>query len=186
MQKMVDATVEEFCRRLAEKHEGLNVEEMMGLWKETAKAPKKKDGKPKKKSAYMNFSQATRLLLRSEKPDLKFGEISTEVSRRWKALSDEEKSKYASTASAPADKAPSSPVVAILKNAVFSPPKKSKCLLKKVAAAAPPPSPVKVTPKKTMAELRKLCKERRLCHQGSQDTGGVGGRAGSRGRRFGC
>jgi hypothetical protein len=91
MQKLVDATVEEFCRRVAEKYDHLDVEEMMTLWKETAKAPKKKSDKPKKKTAYMNFSQTVRAEMKTANPEVTFGEISKEVSRRWKELSAEQK-----------------------------------------------------------------------------------------------
>lgn len=91
MQKLVDATVEEFCRRVAEKYDNLDVEEMMGLWKETAKAPKKKSDKPKKKTAYMNFSQTVRAEMKAANTEVTFGEISKEVSRRWKELSAEQK-----------------------------------------------------------------------------------------------
>ena len=89
MQKLVDATVEEFCRRVAEKYDNLDVEEMMVLWKETAKAPKKKSDKPKKKTAYMNFSQTVRAEMKTANAEVTFGEISKEVSRRWKELSPE-------------------------------------------------------------------------------------------------
>jgi hypothetical protein len=91
MQKLVDATVEEFCRRVAEKYDHLDVEEMMVLWKETAKAPKRKSDKPKKKTAYMNFSQTVRAEMKAANPEVTFGEISKEVSRRWKELSAEQK-----------------------------------------------------------------------------------------------
>ena len=91
MQKLVDATVEEFCRRVAEKYDTMDVEEMMALWKETAKAPKRKSDKPKKKTAYMNFSQTVRVEMKTANAEVTFGEISKEVSRRWKEMSPEEK-----------------------------------------------------------------------------------------------
>jgi len=112
MQKLVDATVEEFCRRVAEKYDTMDVEEMMALWKETAKAPKRKSDKPKKKTAYMNFSQTVRAEMKTANAEVTFGEISKEVSRRWKELSPEEKLSWTPSVEVDASSAPSSPTAA--------------------------------------------------------------------------
>lgn len=174
MQKLMDATVEQFCRRLVETHAdaGLDIEEMMGLWKETAKAPKKKDGKPKKRTAYMNFAQAMRGQIKEEQPDIKFGEISTEVSRRWKLLTVEEKATYASASV----ESPALSVTAALSPvAVASPVKKftspspkkavataSTALGKGKSSPAPSPKKAAVVKKLTVPELKKLCKDKGL------------------------
>jgi hypothetical protein len=96
LQKLMDSTVAEFCRRLADQHEGLDVEALMEVWKDTAKKPKALK-KPRKVTAYMIFSQTVRADMKAENPEMTFGEISQETSRRWKAMTDEEKAQYAPT-----------------------------------------------------------------------------------------
>jgi HMG (high mobility group) box len=180
MQKMVDNTVEEFCRRLAEKHSDLVVEELMALWKETAKSPKKSNGKPKKKTAYMNFSQMMRAAIKKENPDIKFGELSGELAKRWNALTPDEKATYAVVVDS------SSPLSspAAVAEALFSPVKKpttpivkkkgkgKKTLAVEEEASSPKGSPMttktKSSPKKktSLADLKKLCKEKGLSIKG--------------------
>ena len=175
MQKMVDNTVEEFCRRLAEKHSDLVVEDMMALWKETAKSPKKSNGKPKKKTAYMNFSQIMRAEIKKENPDIKFGELSGELAKRWNALTPEEKATYAVVV----DSSPLSSPTAVAE-ALSSPVKKPTTpIVKKKGkgkvldmtsspkASSPKASPIMTTKKKTsLADLKKLCKEKGLSIKG--------------------
>jgi hypothetical protein len=178
MQKMVDATVEEFCRRLAEKHAdmGLELEDMMAMWKETAKAPKKKGDKPKKKTAYMNFSQVVRGDIKATNPEIKFGEISTEVSRRWKLLTVEEKEKYASMTTPSATVAANPALVVVPKTPIkkptktVSPLKVTPKMKSPVLAPLVPLAPLKNTspksPKLKLADLKKLCKEKGLSIKG--------------------
>ena len=177
MQKTVDAAVEEFCRRLAEQHSDLQVEEMMTLWKETAKAPKKSSDKPKKRTAYMNFSQVMRAELKEKNPNITFGEISTQISSLWKNMSVEEKAKYNTTITTPPAPPAASPLTtpeAPSEGAseVMIPAAPKKAAPKKAAKiVASPSSPVLVKAKKTkkegpkklsLAELKKLCKEKGL------------------------
>jgi hypothetical protein len=172
MQKTVDSAVEEFCRRLAEQHSELHVEDMMTLWKETAKAPKKSSDKPKKRTAYMNFSQVMRTELKQKNPNITFGEISTQISSRWKTMTAEEKAVYNTTTTTPTTSPPASPVTTPEAPAegasevvVPAAPKKAAKII------ASPSSPILVKAKKTkkegpkkltLAELKKLCKEKGL------------------------
>lgn len=171
MQKLMDSTVEEFCRRLAAQHEGLDMDEMMGLWKETAKKPKGPK-KPKRRTAYMNFSQATRVELKAQHPDMAFGEISTEISRRWKAMTPEDKEKYApvtaaaasplgSPASSTASPGPPS-VPATPESLTPAKSKPAKTVSKTKAATTAVTSPKKAT----VPELKKLCKQKGLSVKG--------------------
>ena len=175
---MVDATVEEFCRRLIEKHAdmGLEVEDMMAMWKETAKAPKKKGDKPKKKTAYMNFSQVVREEIKATNPEIKFGEISTEVSRRWKLLSAEEKERYVSLTT-PSATVPANPTLAVVpKTPTKKPtkptsplkvtPKKKSPVMVPLVPSAPLKKPSPKSPKMKLADLKKLCKEKGLSIKG--------------------
>lgn len=152
VQKLMDATVEEFCRRLVEKHDGLDVKEMMGLWKETAKRPKGPK-KPKRRTAYMSFSQVTRTELKAQHPDMAFGAISSEISRRWKAMTPEDKEKYTPVA------------------ATASPLNSPASSTGPTSVPATPASPTKTkaltSPKKaTVPELKKLCKQKGLSVKG--------------------
>ena len=161
MQKLMDATVAAFCARLVEKYEGLEVEEMMSLWKETSKNPKGPK-KPKKQTAYFNFSQVVRATIKAEHPEMTFGEISTETSKRWKALSEKEKAKYApnaymedaevDAASPPAETTLVSPVSPQVKSPLLIQTKATK-KVNKVKKNSSPKKP-------SLAELKKLCKEK--------------------------
>jgi len=59
------------------------------------KKAKKDPNAPKKgKTSFMFFSNSIRSTVKTEKPDLSFGEIGKEIGERWKALNPEEKGKY--------------------------------------------------------------------------------------------
>jgi len=50
--------------------------------------------KPRKKTAYQNYFKQTYPLIKTENKDWKLSETSKEISRRWKLLSDQEKTVY--------------------------------------------------------------------------------------------
>lgn len=52
------------------------------------------DTKAKKPSAYINFVKEVRPVVKDELPDLQPKEIMSELGKRWKALSEEEKARY--------------------------------------------------------------------------------------------
>ena len=57
--------------------------------------PKKDPNAPKKgMSAFMYFSRDNRDKVKSDNPDITFGELGKELGQRWRALSDKEKAKY--------------------------------------------------------------------------------------------
>ena len=163
IQKQIDASVEDFCRLLMEKHEGLNLDDMVSLWKEVSR--KKGGGKPKRKSAYQNFTQAVSAKIKEEHPDMTFGQRSTETSRRWKLLTKEEQAEYATAAAAPATPTKPSPVV---KKTPQAP------LKKKPSPVVRNSSPVVVVKKAgkedyskmKVPELKKVCKEKGLSVKG--------------------
>lgn len=95
IQKQIEMSVQLFCERLVEKHEGLDVEEMMLLWKEVSTNKKNAVKNSKRKtSAYVAFSTHMRRLLKEESPSMTFGELSREIGRRWKEMSLEEKNAF--------------------------------------------------------------------------------------------
>ena len=62
----------------------------------TAKSAKEKDPNAPKRpqSSYFLFMNDRRPALQKEKPDLKFGELTKELTETWKNMSDKEKKKY--------------------------------------------------------------------------------------------
>jgi len=58
------------------------------------KTVEKKSAGKKKLSGYMKFSQERRPGLKTEQPDLTFGEIGKALGAEWKALSEADKAKY--------------------------------------------------------------------------------------------
>ena len=173
LQKLMDSTVAEFCRRLADQHEGLDVEALMQTWKDTAKKPKVSK-KPRKVTAYMNFSQTVRAEMKAENPEMTFGEISQETSRRWKAMTDEEKAHYTPSpplATEVEDDGNTSPPCspASTNDEQVKTTKKKKGVKKAKKATSPKATSPKVgspkveSPKKaTVAELKKQCKDKGL------------------------
>ena len=90
LQREVDMSVDTFCQMLSEKYD-LNHEEMIKIWMDVSKSKKPPS---KEKSSYVNYSIHIRSVFQKEFQDLSFGEISTEISKKWKALSQKEKDSY--------------------------------------------------------------------------------------------
>jgi len=183
IENQIQKSVAEFCHLLAEKH-SLSEEELLDTWKTVAGAPatnkktnKKGDKKPRKSSAWQNFAKATRPLVKAEMPDLSFGETSSEIGRRWRSLSENEKAQYASKAATP------KPVATEINSpATTTPSIKNTPVV--VASPVKSPSPLKTKSKKKQAkkveadeeaspyekmlvkELKALCKEKGLTIKG--------------------
>lgn len=93
--KIIDLYINDYQKLICKKYKNVNSTNLKKMWieicanKTTADTPKKK-----KKSAYQNFYSITRNILSENNPELTFGNISTMIAERWKALSDEEKKKY--------------------------------------------------------------------------------------------
>lgn len=74
-------------------------EELNDLWKETQKEklkirPRRRVGGNKTPSAYINFCNHHRKLIKAETPGLTFGEVAKALGQLWKSKSVEEKQKY--------------------------------------------------------------------------------------------
>lgn len=91
--KSIDASIDDFCSTIATKFD-LDKEELVKLWHENSGSKNSKT--VKKRSAYVNYSAHIRSVILEENPEISFGEISKETSKRWKLLSDEEKEQYKS------------------------------------------------------------------------------------------
>lgn len=88
--KIIDASIVDFTIMIAEKY-GLDHTEILDIWKDVVSTKVKK----KAKSAFHVFAAELRIVLREKNPDMTFGQLSTEISKRWKLLSDAEKATYA-------------------------------------------------------------------------------------------
>jgi hypothetical protein len=91
--KSIDASITDFCSAIATKFD-LDKDELVKLWHENDGSKKSKI--VKKRSSFVNYSAQIRSVILEENPELTFGEISKETSKRWKLLSDEEKEQYKS------------------------------------------------------------------------------------------
>jgi hypothetical protein len=89
--KVIDASIQDFCKTISTKY-NVNEKELYEIWCSTNDENVSK--KPKKKSGYVEFQIKIRPQVKEEMPHLNFGEISKEISKRWKALSTEEKNQY--------------------------------------------------------------------------------------------
>jgi hypothetical protein len=94
--KTIDISINDFCATLAEKFD-LDKEELLEIWKQNVGSSSVKSKTVKKRSAYVNYSMYLRPILLEENPDMTFGEISGETSKRWKIMSADEKLEYQST-----------------------------------------------------------------------------------------
>lgn len=96
MQKYID----EFHQEIIKKNKKLNLEELQQIWNKVSGTNSKSVGEimlnqpKKKKSAYQNFFAEIRKKITEENPGMKFGEISKEVSKKWKNLSADEKKQF--------------------------------------------------------------------------------------------
>jgi hypothetical protein len=153
--KSIDASVADFCEAIATRFD-IDKTELLEMWTKTNGGSGAK--KTKKRSAYVSFSVQIRPVVIQENPDLKFGDISREISARWKALSAEEKAKYASTDDHDApDAAPKAPPKT----------KKGPIAAPNTKKAIPDDSPQNYS-KMKIKELRDLCKEKGLKTSGNK------------------
>ena len=134
--KSIEASVADFCSAIASKYE-LDKDELVQLWQESVS---KKNKTVKKRSAYVNYSTKIRSSIIESNPDITFGEISKEISKRWKELSDAEKEKFKEN-DASSDKAQANSVKVSKKNGFGS---------------------------KKVSELKSLCKDKGLSVNGSK------------------
>lgn len=91
--KSIDASIDDFCSTIAARFD-LNKDDLVKLWSESNGSKKNKTAK--KRSAYVNYCAHIRSVILEENPNITFGEVSKETSKRWKLLSDEEKDQFKS------------------------------------------------------------------------------------------
>jgi hypothetical protein len=81
----------------------ISQDELNDLWKETQKEklkikPRRRTNANKTPSAYINFCNHHRKIIKTETPTLTFGEVAKALGALWKAQSVEEKKKYSDPA----------------------------------------------------------------------------------------
>lgn len=81
----------------------ISQDELNDLWKETQKEklkikPRRRVNTNKTPSAYINFCNHQRKIIKTENPNLTFGEVAKALGKLWKAQSVDEKKKYSDPA----------------------------------------------------------------------------------------
>ena len=81
----------------------ISEDELNNLWKETQKEklkikPRRRPNANKTPSAYINFCNYHRKIIKTENPNLTFGEVAKALGKLWKAQSVDEKKKYSDPA----------------------------------------------------------------------------------------
>lgn len=110
--KNVENSLQEYTRILAEKFD-LNQDSLLEIWNDMTKMKVRTKDAPKKRSAYQAFCAEQRTILKKQNPEISFGEISKITSTRWKALTAEQKAKYATVkkSTTPTPKTKSTPAL---------------------------------------------------------------------------
>lgn len=155
--KTIDASINDFCTTIAEKFD-LNVDELLEIWKQNVGSSTSKSKTVKKRSAYVNYSMHLRPILLEENPDMTFGEISGETSKRWKQMTADEKLEYQS-AEAICESVET-------KSTKESKPKK-KSSPKKKKSVQKEDDPNDLSSKK-VTELKEMCKAKGLAQKGTK------------------
>lgn len=107
LKSALDVAIAEFANNIAKKHPEITTEDLMSIWNEMGDSPikglkkpvmpKKKKEKKKskrKKTGFIVFSKEQRPKVKESNPDMKFTDISKELGKMWKNLTDEEKAVY--------------------------------------------------------------------------------------------
>lgn len=98
--KSIEKTIVQFTKEISEKY-GMPHEELIEMWENASKMKTKSVKSPNKKvSPWLQFCKDERVRLKTEQPQLKFGEISKIIGEKWSAMTTEEKQKYSSSVSA--------------------------------------------------------------------------------------
>lgn len=90
--KDIHSSMEEFCKQVSLRYK-IDEEELNKMWMDMSEFQGITRSKGKT-SNYMVFTKSIRSKIIDEHPEYSFGEISTEIARRWKNLSIEEKNAY--------------------------------------------------------------------------------------------
>ena len=158
--KIIDSSIGDFCQQIALKYD-LNTLELMEMWHQSNSVNKKKG--TKKRSPYQNYAAYLRPLLIEKNPDITFGEISGETSRRWKEFTAEQKAQYKT------DQGATEVVVDLEvkeKNSVESNDPKPKA--KPAKKSKKESKDTKSLESKKLPELKEMCKEHGLTTTGKK------------------
>jgi hypothetical protein len=109
IQNTISQYVAAFLDKASEKF-SVPKEQLEELWKETQKEKHKRSAfrratTHRAPSAYINFCNHHRKLIKAENPALKFGEVAKALGKLWKELGADEKKRYSDPAYVPTPKA---------------------------------------------------------------------------------
>lgn len=90
---VIEGYVSAFIKEIVKRNQW-NEEELMEKWKECSTHGHVMLDVKKKKTGYQNFFAEKRQDIKTLKPTLSFGEISKEISKLWRSMSNEEKAVY--------------------------------------------------------------------------------------------
>lgn len=154
--KIIDSSIGDFCQQIATKYD-LSKDELIEMWHQSNSVNKKKG--TKKRSPYQNYAAYLRPLLIEKNPDITFGEISGETSRRWKEFTPEQKAQYKSTEARENE-------IPVPNVAVLVEPKEKK--VPKESKSRPVKKANNSLECKKLPELKEMCKEHGLTTTGKK------------------
>ena len=106
LKSALDVAIAEFANNITKKHPEISTEDLMSIWNEMGDSPikglkkpvmpKKKEKKTskRKKTGFIVFSKEKRPGVKEANPNMKFTDISKQLGKMWKSLSDEEKAVF--------------------------------------------------------------------------------------------
>lgn len=154
--QVVDTYVQAWIQLLAETHP-ISVDTLQSSWNQFIMDASSTSGKTgstddpalsKTVPAYVHFCNVNRKLLKDRHPSMSFGELSKELGRLWRDLSEEERQAYRN------------PRV---------PPSSSSASSAQARSVQPHVSEEETLEKKTLVELRQMCSERSLKKTGNKE-----------------
>lgn len=102
---IINGIINQYQEEIHNKYPSISLHQLQDIWKmindekdlktkssDTSETEKTKS--KKKKTAYQNFFVIARKEVTTENPNLKFGEISKIISKKWNIMTSEEKKKY--------------------------------------------------------------------------------------------
>lgn len=94
--KSIEKTIVQFTKDISDKY-GMSQDELIEMWENASKMKTKTvKSSSKRMSPWLQFCKNERAQLKSQQPNLKFGEISKLIGEKWSSLSNEDKEKYRS------------------------------------------------------------------------------------------
>lgn len=88
IEKQITKKSDAFIKQVAYKFEGVSEDELRTMWNDVCGT------KPKKTSNFQRFCKEQRPKLKTDEPDLKFGDVNKRLGELWRELSQDDKNSY--------------------------------------------------------------------------------------------